>query len=66
MTQAPTVRILKAQKDRHLLSLPEDAGVWQGFADEGIRVYVPEIVLTGILAQKMEWGSREHRLDDNP
>lgn len=66
VTQAPTVRILKSQKDRHLLSLSEDAAAWQTLAYEGICVYVPELVLTGILAQKMEWSSREHRLDDNP
>lgn len=65
-TQAPTVRLLNGQKDRHLLSLQEDHAGWQGFADEGIRVYLPEFVLTGILSQRMEWGAREHRLDDNP
>ncbi|KAI5123689.1 hypothetical protein M0805_001717 [Coniferiporia weirii] len=65
VAQNPTVRILANHKDRHVLSVPEDDAVWQGLASEGFRIYVAEFILMGVLAQKMEWGSTVHRLDNN-
>ncbi|THH09395.1 hypothetical protein EW145_g2052 [Phellinidium pouzarii] len=43
----------------------EDKAIWQGLADEGFHIYIAEFILIGVLAQKMEWGSKAHRLDNN-
>ncbi|KAH8111185.1 hypothetical protein DFH11DRAFT_1859545 [Phellopilus nigrolimitatus] len=65
VAQNPTVRILKNHKDRHVISTSEDEVVWGGLAEEGFHIYVAEFILMGVLTQKMEWGSKAHRLDNN-
>ncbi|KAK7677912.1 hypothetical protein QCA50_019102 [Cerrena zonata] len=54
-TGTPTVRILKANSDRHVISCPDDKAVWRPLAEAGYPVYNQELILTGMLKQEIEW-----------
>lgn len=55
----PTVRILRGKANRYVVSCPEDKGIWRPLAQEGFKVYSPELVLRGALRQEIEWQNEE-------
>jgi len=59
-TQTPTVRIIKAAPTtRHVISCKEDIAIWRPLASQGIKIYTQELVLTGALAQDVQWDKEE-------
>ncbi|KII83923.1 hypothetical protein PLICRDRAFT_95612 [Plicaturopsis crispa FD-325 SS-3] len=62
VTQSPTLRILKGNVNRHVISCPEDASIWRPLAEAGFVIYNPELILTGALKQEMEWKNPKHIL----
>ena len=65
MTQVPTPRMLEGNDKRHVLSSPADKQVWRTLAEEGFPIYSPEVLLMGVLRQRIEWSNRAYRLDGN-
>lgn len=59
MSTLPTVRILKGKGSRYVISSQEDKGIWRPLAQEGFKVYSPELVLRGALRQEIEWEKEE-------
>ncbi|OAX40254.1 hypothetical protein K503DRAFT_714884 [Rhizopogon vinicolor AM-OR11-026] len=54
-TSKPTVRILKANENRHVISCPTDHSIWQPLVEEGYTIYSTELVLLAILTQEIRW-----------
>ncbi|KAF8987641.1 hypothetical protein BDQ17DRAFT_1435488 [Cyathus striatus] len=53
--QKPTIRILSASEDRHVISCPEDASIWRPLSNHNFAIYLPELVLMGALKQELDW-----------
>ncbi|KAI6044605.1 hypothetical protein EDC04DRAFT_2936196, partial [Pisolithus marmoratus] len=51
----PTVRILKAKKNRHVISCPDDVSIWRPLVAEGYKIYSTELILRAVLRQEIEW-----------
>ncbi|KAF8627919.1 hypothetical protein AX15_004169 [Amanita polypyramis BW_CC] len=60
----PTVRILNASSNRHVISCPEDISVWRPLAAHH-PVYNQELVLTGALKQLAEWDNDAFRVPNS-
>ncbi|TDL19364.1 hypothetical protein BD410DRAFT_792173 [Rickenella mellea] len=54
-TQTPTIRLLEPDDRRHVISCLEDKSIWRHLAEKGYSIYGHELLLTGILTQRMEW-----------
>ncbi|KAG1767131.1 hypothetical protein EDD22DRAFT_876793 [Suillus occidentalis] len=54
-TSKPTVRILKANKNRHVLSCPADQSIWRPLVEEGYTIYSTELILLAVLTQEIRW-----------
>jgi len=54
-TMKPTVRMLNANKSRHVISCPADQSIWQPLVEEGYTIYSKELVLQAILTQEIRW-----------
>ena len=61
-SQIPTVRILNANADRHVISCPDDISIWRPIAKSQHPVYTQELILTGALKQGIDWEGREFRV----
>lgn len=61
-TQAPTVRVLSAKPDRHIISCPADVAIWRPIA-EYHPIFTQELLLTAALKQEVDWDSNEFRVD---
>lgn len=53
----PTVRILKAIQDRFVISCVDDKSIWRPLAEAGFPIFNQELILTGMLKQKIDWDS---------
>ncbi|KAL4242530.1 hypothetical protein ABKN59_011898 [Abortiporus biennis] len=62
LTTTPTVRILSNNKDRHVISCPEDVSIWRPISEAGYVVYSQELILTGMLRQQLDWESSANKV----
>jgi mediator of DNA damage checkpoint protein 1 len=65
LTTTPTVRILKANENRYVVSCPADASIWRPLADSGYAVYSPELLLTGALRQEIDWDDDANKVPES-
>ena len=61
LVSTPTLRILDANEDRHVISCPEDASIWRQLSHKH-PVYTHELLLTGILKQEMDWDNDKFKV----
>jgi hypothetical protein len=54
-------RNIIGQRNRHVISDIKDKAIWEPLAKAGVRILLPESVITGVLVQEMDWES--YRLD---
>ncbi|KAG1786369.1 uncharacterized protein HD556DRAFT_1248380 [Suillus plorans] len=54
-TSKPTTRILKANRNRHVISCPADQSIWRPLVDEGYTIYSTELILLAVLTQEIRW-----------
>ncbi|KAG1736678.1 BRCT domain-containing protein, partial [Suillus paluster] len=54
-TAKPTVRILKANENRHVISCPADQSIWRPLVEDGYTIYSTELILLAVLAQEIRW-----------
>jgi mediator of DNA damage checkpoint protein 1 len=54
LTQTPTIRILDANSDRHIISCLADSSIWRPVASKH-NVYSQELILTSALKQHVDW-----------
>ncbi|KAG2028668.1 BRCT domain-containing protein, partial [Suillus americanus] len=54
-TSKPTARILKANKNRHVISCPADQSIWRPLVEEGYTIYSTELILLAVLTQEIRW-----------
>lgn len=54
-TQTPTVRIVKGNDNRVVLSCQADISIWRPLAEAGHTIYAHELILSGMLRQEIEW-----------
>ncbi|KAG2140533.1 uncharacterized protein EDB93DRAFT_1161734 [Suillus bovinus] len=54
-TSKPTTRILKANKNRHVISCPADQSIWRPLVEEGYTIYSTELILLAVLTQEKRW-----------
>ncbi|KAK2464910.1 hypothetical protein APHAL10511_002986 [Amanita phalloides] len=57
----PTVRILTASTNRHVISCTEDISIWRPIASH-YPIYNHELILTGALKQTAEWDNTSFRV----
>ena len=57
----PTVRMLDANANRHVISCPEDVSIWRPIAAHH-PIYNQELVLTSALKQLVEWDNYTFRV----
>ncbi|KAL0949407.1 hypothetical protein HGRIS_009469 [Hohenbuehelia grisea] len=57
----PTLRILNANPDRHIISCPNDVSIWRPIAEHH-TIYTQEIVLTSSLRQQVDWDADEFKV----
>lgn len=59
-TQTPTLRIISNDPDhRVVISCQEDKSIWRPIAEQGFKIYDQELLLMGILKQKIEFDNEE-------
>ncbi|KAJ8584970.1 BRCT domain-containing protein, partial [Rhizopogon salebrosus TDB-379] len=51
----PTVRILNANENRHVISCAADRSIWRPLVEEGYTIYSTELVLLALLTQEIRW-----------
>ncbi|KAF8647813.1 hypothetical protein AX16_006533 [Volvariella volvacea WC 439] len=61
-TQIPTVRMLSANRDRYVVSCPEDVSIWRPIAIAGHAIYLPEFLLTSVLRQQVDWDNEAFKV----
>ncbi|KAG1837309.1 hypothetical protein DFJ58DRAFT_816048 [Suillus subalutaceus] len=54
-TSKPTTRILKGNKNRHVISCPADQSIWRPLVEEGYTIYSTELILLAVLTQEIRW-----------
>ncbi|KAG0699519.1 hypothetical protein DFH29DRAFT_1070645 [Suillus ampliporus] len=54
-TVKPTVRILKGNENRHVISCPADKSIWRPLIEEGHTIYSTELILLAVLTQEIRW-----------
>ncbi|KAG2052259.1 hypothetical protein BDR06DRAFT_915565 [Suillus hirtellus] len=54
-TSKPTTRILKANRNRHVISCPADQSIWRPLVEEGYTIYSTELILLAVLTQEIRW-----------
>ncbi|KAI0344360.1 hypothetical protein BDW22DRAFT_1355739 [Trametopsis cervina] len=62
LTQTPTVRILKGNPNRAVISAAADITIWRPLAESGYPIYSHELILTGTLKQHVEWDNPLNRV----
>jgi mediator of DNA damage checkpoint protein 1 len=57
--------MLKGNEKRHVISCPADSALWRPLADKGFLIYTPELLLTGILTQRVDWDNEEYLVEES-
>lgn len=64
ISTTPTVRILKSNAERYVISAPADKSIWRPLAQHGYTIYLPELILDGVLRQEIRWDRQDNILTD--
>ena len=57
--QTPTYRLVTSRPDCYVISCEEDNSIWRALAKKGVSIYTKELILTGILKQRVGWDELE-------
>ena len=55
-------RRLSTREDTYIISCEKDRDVWSPLAKDGYPIYNQELILAGVLKQKLEWDSEKNRI----
>ncbi|KAH7905875.1 BRCT domain-containing protein [Hygrophoropsis aurantiaca] len=59
---SPTTRSLKGKENRYVISCPDDISIWRPLVQGGFTVYSPELLLTGVLRQEIDWEDKANMI----